>query len=43
MRLWGKADLAVRVVGVQGLGHVWWHVCQRLHETGARLVVADMD
>jgi len=43
MRLWGKADLAGRVVGVQGLGHVGWHVCQRLHETGARLVVADMD
>jgi len=43
MQLWGKADLAGRSVGVQGLGHVGWHVCQRLHETGARLVVADMD
>ncbi|MGM0662172.1 MAG: Glu/Leu/Phe/Val family dehydrogenase [Pseudomonadota bacterium] len=42
-QLWGKADLAGRVVGVQGLGHVGWHVCQRLHDAGARLVVADMD
>ncbi|MEI4232502.1 Glu/Leu/Phe/Val family dehydrogenase [Roseovarius sp. D22-M7] len=43
MQVWGKADLAGRLVGVQGLGHVGWHVCQRLHDAGARLVVADMD
>lgn len=43
MQVWGKADLAGRVVGVQGLGHVGWHLCQQLHDAGARLVVADMD
>ena len=43
IQIWGKADLAGRVVGVQGLGHVGWQICQRLHTAGARLVVADMD
>ena len=43
MRVWGKADLTGRRVAVQGLGHVGWHLCLMLHETGARLIVADMD
>ncbi|NBB82916.1 MAG: amino acid dehydrogenase, partial [Alphaproteobacteria bacterium] len=39
----GDGDLAGRLVAVQGLGHVGWHLCDRLHRAGARLVVADLD
>ncbi len=39
----GTADLSGRTVAVQGLGHVGWHLCRMLHETGAKLIVADMD
>ncbi|QYX55776.1 amino acid dehydrogenase [Roseovarius sp. SCSIO 43702] len=37
----GSDDLRGRHVAVQGLGHVGWHLCRLLHETGARLTVAD--
>jgi leucine dehydrogenase len=30
-------------VAVQGLGNVGWQLCRRLHEAGARLIVADID
>lgn len=30
-------------VAVQGLGSVGWSLCEMLHETGARLVVTDID
>ncbi|EEE37609.1 leucine dehydrogenase [Rhodobacteraceae bacterium KLH11] len=30
-------------VSVQGLGHVGEHLCQLLHEAGARLIVTDID
>jgi leucine dehydrogenase len=42
-QLWGTDDLRGRHVAVQGLGHVGWHLCLLLHETGARLSVADMN
>ncbi|WP_230482598.1 Leu/Phe/Val dehydrogenase [Sphingomonas sp. Leaf21] len=35
------ADLSDVTVGVQGLGHVGYALCERLHEAGARLVVAE--
>ncbi len=30
-------------VAVQGIGHVGWHLAERLHREGARLIVADTD
>ncbi len=38
----GSEDLSGRVVAVQGLGHVGEHLCQLLHEAGARLIVTDV-
>jgi leucine dehydrogenase len=38
----GTQDLKGRTVCVQGLGHVGMDVARRLHEAGARLVVADI-
>lgn len=39
----GTDDLAGRHIAVQGLGHVGWHLCKRLHAAGARLSVSDLD
>ena len=39
----GSADVSGKVVAVQGLGHVGWHLCKMLHDAGAKLVVADTD
>ncbi|MDO6521859.1 Glu/Leu/Phe/Val dehydrogenase [Shimia thalassica] len=39
----GTADLAGRVVAVQGLGHVGAHLCKMLHHAGAKLIVTDID
>ncbi len=39
----GRNDLAGLRIIVQGLGHVGWHVCTRLHEAGAVLIVSDID
>ena len=36
------SDLAGLTVAVQGLGHVGAHLCQLLHDAGAKLVVADV-
>ena len=41
--LGGSGELRGWHVAVQGLGHVGWHLCRRLHGAGARLSVADMD
>ena len=38
-----RDDLGGLLVAVQGLGHVGWHVCSRLHEGGAKLIVSDID
>nr|AYM52964.1 glutamate/leucine/phenylalanine/valine dehydrogenase [Jahnella sp. MSr9139] len=43
LRRWGKADLAGRVVALQGCGHVGQPLARLLHEAGARLRVADVD
>ena len=39
----GRDDLAGVRVGVQGLGHVGYHLCRHLHQAGAGLHVADID
>lgn len=39
----GSPDLTGKVVAVQGLGHVGWHLATELSAAGARLVVADVD
>ncbi len=39
---YGADDLAGITVAVQGLGQVGLHLCQLLHEAGARLVVSDV-
>jgi len=39
----GKDSLAGVTVAVQGVGHVGTHLCLRLHEAGARLLVADVN
>src|SRR6476646_706273 len=40
---WGSDDLANKVVAVQGCGHVGYYLAKELHETGAKLVVTDID
>ncbi|MDO5658807.1 MAG: Glu/Leu/Phe/Val dehydrogenase dimerization domain-containing protein [Paracoccus sp. (in: a-proteobacteria)] len=39
----GRDDLRGVTVAVQGLGHVGQHLCQMLHDHGARLIVTDID
>jgi leucine dehydrogenase len=39
----GRDDLAGLRVAVQGVGHVGYYLCKRLHEAGAKLVVSDID
>lgn len=39
----GRDNLEGVAVAVQGLGHVGYHLCEFLHEAGARLFVADID
>ncbi|MFC3228895.1 Glu/Leu/Phe/Val dehydrogenase [Marinibaculum pumilum] len=39
----GSDDLADCRIAVQGLGHVGLGLCERLHDAGAALVVADLD
>jgi leucine dehydrogenase len=41
--VYGEDALEGRTVAVQGLGKVGTHLCRYLHESGARLVVADLD
>jgi leucine dehydrogenase len=41
--LWGSDDLSNRTVAVQGCGHVGYYLAKELHETGAKLVVTDID
>lgn len=38
----GTESLKGRVVAVQGLGKVGYHLCEHLHDEGARLIVTDI-
>ena len=40
---WGKDDVANRTIAVQGCGHVGYFLAKELHESGAKLVVTDID
>jgi leucine dehydrogenase len=40
---WGKDDVANRTVAVQGCGHVGYYLAKELHESGAKLIVTDID
>src|SRR5436190_7913848 len=40
---WGSDDLANRTVAVQGCGHVGYFLAKELHESGAKLIVTDID
>ncbi len=39
----GRDDLSGLTVAVQGLGSVGYHLCQKLHQAGAKLIVTDID
>jgi leucine dehydrogenase len=41
--VFGTTSLQDRVVAVQGVGHVGYHLCRLLHEEGAGLIVTDVD
>jgi len=41
--VFGTTSLEDRVVAVQGIGHVGYHLCRLLHEEGASLIVTDVD
>jgi len=41
--LWGSEDLSDKTVAVQGLGHVGYALCEKLHNAGAKLFVADIN
>ena len=43
MEVWGRDDVADRVVAVMGCGHVGYFLAKELHESGAKLVVTDID
>lgn len=38
-----KSDLQNKTVAVQGLGHVGYNLCRHLHESGAKLIVTDIN
>ena len=40
---WGSDDLSNRTVAVKGCGHVGYYLAKELHETGAKLIVTDID
>ena len=39
----GSADLGGKVIAVQGLGKVGFHLCEHLHSEGAKLIVTDIN
>ncbi len=41
--IWGNDDLSGKTVAVQGLGHVGYALCEKLHAAGAKLFVADIN
>src|SRR5262245_32274811 len=40
---WGADDLSNRTIAVQGCGHVGYYLAKELHESGAKLIVTDID
>ncbi len=40
--VYGSDDLKGKVIAVQGLGAVGYHICRHLHEAEARLIVTDI-
>ncbi|WP_010499690.1 Glu/Leu/Phe/Val family dehydrogenase [Paenibacillus elgii] len=40
--VFGSADLQGKIVAVQGVGNVAYHLCEYLHGEGARLIVTDI-
>ena len=40
---WGSDDLVNKIVAIQGCGHVGYYLAKELHESGAKLVVSDID
>jgi leucine dehydrogenase len=40
---WGNDDVANRTVAVQGCGHVGFYLAKELHESGAKLILTDID
>jgi leucine dehydrogenase len=41
--VFGTTSLEGRLVAVQGLGHVGYHLCRLLYDEGARLMVTDLE
>ena len=41
--IWGQDDLTGKTVAIQGLGHVGYCLAKHLHESGAKLIVADIN
>jgi leucine dehydrogenase len=40
---WGMDDVTNRTIAVQGCGHVGYFLAKELHESGAKLIVTDID
>jgi leucine dehydrogenase len=40
---WGSDDLTAKNVSIQGCGHVGYYLAKELHESGAKLIVTDID
>jgi len=40
---WGSDDLNNKTIALQGCGHVGYYLAKELHESGAKLVVSDID
>src|SRR5471032_888833 len=40
---WGSDDLSTKTVSIQGCGHVGYFLAKELHESGAKLIVTDID
>src|SRR5438132_9401771 len=43
MHCWGSDSLEGRTISIQGCGHVGQHLAKELHESGAKLIVSDID
>lgn len=41
--VWGEEDLSSKTVAVQGLGSVGYALCEKLHASGVKLYVADIN
>jgi leucine dehydrogenase len=43
LEAFGTDDLSGKVIAVQGVGNVAYHLCRHLHEEGAQLIVTDIN